>query len=104
MENISIILDKLILFVEEISMKTALDYILPKISTNLKFNIINFQCKSDLLKNISHTLLDYSNFMTEKYLIMILVDRDKDDCLKLKNILNDLTNLAKKNAKKMESI
>ncbi len=80
-------LKKLIVFVEEISMEAALDKLLPKILGDVEFQIIQFQCKDDLLKQLPSRLKGYSSWLPTEHAIMVLVDRDRDDCIQLKQRL-----------------
>ena len=83
-------LEKLIVFVEEISMAAALNKLLPKILGDVAFQIIQFQCKDDLLKQLPSRLKGYSTWLPGEHAIMVLVDRDRDDCLQLKQQLEQM--------------
>jgi len=83
--------EKIIFFVEEPSAKEALKIILPKIVGNLETDIINFQCKDDLKKNIKRRLIGYRSWIPDNWKIVILIDRDDDDCRELKNYLEDIS-------------
>lgn len=83
-------LEKLIVFVEEISMEVALNKLLPKILGEVAFQIIQFQCKNDLLKQLPSRLKGYSTWLPAGHTIMVLVDRDRDDCLQLKQQLEQM--------------
>jgi len=80
-------LEKLILFVEEYSMEAALEILLPEIIGEIEFQIIRFQCKDDLLKQLPARLKGYSSWLPEEWMIFVLVDRDDDDCVGLKQKL-----------------
>ncbi|MDY0361729.1 MAG: DUF4276 family protein [Desulforegulaceae bacterium] len=82
-------LEKLIVFVEEYSMEAALEIILPKILVDIDFQIIRFQCKDDLLKKLPVRLRGYSSWLPDTWSILVLVDRDDDDCTVLKQTLED---------------
>jgi hypothetical protein len=77
-------LEKLIVFVEEYSMEAALELLLPKMLGDIEFQIIRFQCKNDLLKNAPDRLKGYAAWLPENWRILVLVDRDDDDCAQLK--------------------
>lgn len=77
-------LEKLIVFVEEYSMEVALEQLLPKLLGDIEFQIIRFQCKDDLLKNAPNRLKGYAAWLPEHWRILVLVDRDDDDCAQLK--------------------
>jgi Domain of unknown function (DUF4276) len=83
-------LEKLIVFVEEYSMEAALEVILPKILGDVDFEIRRFQCKDDLLKNLPSRLNAYRTWLPDNWVILILVDRDDDDCLILKQKLENM--------------
>lgn len=80
-------LEKLIVFVEEPSMEAALEHLLPKILGNVDFEIRRFQCKDELLKKLPDRLRAYSAWLPQSWAILVLVDRDDDDCLTLKQTL-----------------
>lgn len=80
-------LERLIVLVEEPSMEAVLDHLLPKMLPETDFEIRRFQCKDDLLKNLPSRLRGYSAWLPESWVILVLVDRDDDDCLELKQIL-----------------
>ena len=80
-------LEKIILFVEEYSMEAALEILLPKIIGEIEFQIIRFQCKDDLLKQLPARLKGYSSWLPENWMIFVLVDRDDDNCKSLKQEL-----------------
>ena len=77
-------LEKLIVLVEEPSMEVALEHLLRKMLTGVQLEIRRFQCKSDLLKNLPSRLRGYSAWLPSGWAILVLVDRDDDDCKALK--------------------
>lgn len=83
-------LEKLIVFVEEYSMEAALEQLLPKLLGDIEFQIIRFQCKDDLLKNAPNRLKGYAAWLPEHWRILVLVDRDDDDCGHLKERLEQM--------------
>ena len=56
-------LEKLIVFVEEYSMEAALHILLPGMLDGADYQIIRFQCKDDLLKQLPARLKGYSAWM-----------------------------------------
>lgn len=80
-------LEKLIVFVEEYSMEAALEQLLPKRLGDVEYQIIRFQCKDDLLKQAPARLKGYAAWLPEHWRILVLVDRDDDDCGPLKERL-----------------
>lgn len=83
-------LEKLIVFVEEYSMEAALEHLLPKLLGDIEFQIIHFQCKDDLLKKAPARLQGYASWLPHTWRILVLVDRDDDDCAKLKARLENM--------------
>ncbi|NPU94899.1 MAG: DUF4276 family protein [Gammaproteobacteria bacterium] len=83
-------LEKLIVFVEEYSMEAALEQLLPKLLGDVEFQIIRFQCKDDLLKQAPERLRGYASWLPDSWRILVLVDRDDDDCLLLKATLEKM--------------
>lgn len=80
-------LEKLMIFVEEISMEAALEQLMPKLLQDAEFEIFRFQCKDDLLKNLPARLRAYSSWLPPEWAILVLVDRDNSDCRELKQQL-----------------
>ncbi|MBF0273433.1 MAG: DUF4276 family protein [Magnetococcales bacterium] len=87
-------LEKMIVFVEEYSMEAALEHLLPKILGDTDFEIRRFQCKNDLMKNLPKRLAGYAAWMPETWTILVLVDRDHDDCIMLKQQLENMARQA----------
>ncbi len=83
-------LEKLIVFVEEPSMEAALEFLLPKLLGDVQFQIIRFQCKDDLLKKAPERLRGYASWLPVGWRILVLVDRDDDDCVELKAKLENM--------------
>lgn len=77
-------LDRLIVFVEEPSMEAALAELLPGLLGDTDFEIMRFRCKDDLLKQAPTRLKGYAAYLPENWRILVLVDRDADDCHELK--------------------
>ncbi|HRI00958.1 MAG TPA: hypothetical protein PK006_07900 [Saprospiraceae bacterium] len=81
------------IFTEEISIKKVLDIILPQlISSEMKFRIYPHQGKDDLKKAIKSTVPLISKNLNSR--IIIAIDNDNNDCLKLKNEINDLVDIS----------
>jgi hypothetical protein len=70
--------------VEEPSMEAALRILLPKIVGTLSFEIHPYQGKNALLSNLHARLLGYSKWMPATWRVVVIVDRDDDDCRRLK--------------------
>lgn len=83
-------LDKLIVMVEEPSMEMALEHLLPRMLAGADFQIVRFQCKDDLLKNLPDRLRGYSQWLPANWAILVLVDQDDDDCRVLKQAMENM--------------
>lgn len=77
-------LEKLIVFVEEYSIEAVLAQLLPNLLGDIEFQIIRFQCKDDLLRQAPARLRGYASWLPDTWRILVLVDRDDDDCAQLK--------------------
>jgi hypothetical protein len=75
------------LLVEEPSMEAALRLLLPKIIGHLSFEIYPFQCKAELLTRLFERLRGYAYWIPDTYRIVVVVDRDDDECNDLKSRL-----------------
>ncbi len=74
--------------VEELSMEAFLRALLPRmLPEGLTFNINVFQGKSDLLSNLRNRLRGYASWLPPDWRIVIIIDRDGEDCIDLKAIL-----------------
>jgi hypothetical protein len=76
--------------VEEPSMEAALAVLLPKMLGDITFQLHAHQCKQDLLANLLPRFRGYAKWLPRSYRLLVIVDRDKDDCLELKRKLNTL--------------
>lgn len=71
--------------VEERSAEQALRVLLPRIVPNADFEVRVFQGKTDLLKKLPDRLKGYATWIARAdTCLVVLVDRDHDDCLMLK--------------------
>ncbi|MBL8260305.1 MAG: DUF4276 family protein [Candidatus Competibacteraceae bacterium] len=70
--------------VEEPSMETALRLLLPKILGATTFNVYVHQCKNDLLARLPERLRGYAKWIPSNWCIVVVIDRDDDDCTALK--------------------
>lgn len=80
--------------VEEPSMEEALRPLLPKILGDISFAIYRHRCKDDLLLRLPDRLRGYSQFIQPTWRLVVLVDRDDDNCLKLKQKLDGIADKA----------
>lgn len=86
----------LVVLTEEYSMEAFLMTLLPRILPHdLKFEIHSFRGKQDLLRKLPDRLRGYAGWIPENYRIVVLVDRDNDDCIELKRRLEDISDQAK---------
>jgi hypothetical protein len=85
-------LERLIALVEEESAEAALNLILPRLLPQSDVQIIRFQGKQDLLQNLLARLRGLKSWLPENWLLLVLVDRDRDDC---KNLKQQLETIAK---------
>lgn len=76
--------EHVVVLVEEPSMEAALRILLPKILGELSFQIHPYQCKDELLHRLPERLRGYAKWIPEAWRIVIVVDRDDDDCKRLK--------------------
>lgn len=80
--------------VEEPSMEVFLRTLLPRTLESLAFEVYPFRCKSELLQHLPSRLRGYGTWLPDDYLIMVLVDRDDDDCHRLKQQLDGFASRA----------
>jgi len=73
--------------VEEVSMEAALELLLPRMLTRTTFKIHSYQGKLDLLGKLPQRLRGYASWIPATWRIVIIVDRDDDDCDELKQRL-----------------
>jgi hypothetical protein len=79
------------ILVEEPSMEAFLRELLPRIlGPNASFNIYPYQCKDDLLDKLPSRLNGYKNWLPKSWRIVVIVDRDDDDCVSLKKKLEKI--------------
>jgi Domain of unknown function (DUF4276) len=72
------------ILVEELSMEAALRTIMPKIVGQLSHEIYPYQCKQDLLSKLPDRLAGYAYWLPDNWRIIVIVDRDDDNCNALK--------------------
>ena len=83
-------LEKLIFLLEEPSMESALNNLLPQLANDIDCEIRQFQGKSDLLKQLPDRLRGYAQWLPSSWAIIVLIDRDDEDCLQLKQKLEHI--------------
>ncbi len=82
------------ILVEEPSAEAMLRILLPKILAGPTFEVYLFQGKTDLLQKLPQRLRGYAEWLPDDWRIVVLVDRDDDDCVDLKNRLEDIASKA----------
>lgn len=75
------------LIVEEPSAEAALRRLLPRLLGSVSFEIHHHQGKNELLERLPARLRGYRLWLPANWRIVVLVDRDDDDCRKLKGRL-----------------
>jgi hypothetical protein len=78
------------LLVEEASMEAALRTLLPRLLGELSFQVYPYQGKLDLLKRLPDRLRGYAAWLPLDHRIVVVVDRDDDDCRELKQRLEQI--------------
>lgn len=81
---------------EEPSAEAALNNLLPKLilKDETTWRLIVYNGKSDLLSGLEGALRGYASWITEDYRLVILLDRDEQDCKVLKQKLNSIAESA----------
>ncbi len=88
--------------VEEPSAEAALQNLIPKIcGDGISFDIHAYRSKSDLLSKLLKRLKGYRNFMPPDWQIVVLLDKDRENCIDLKEKLDKAANEAGLVAKSM---
>lgn len=78
------------LLVEEPSMEAALRVLLPCLLGGTSFEVYRHQCKDDLLEKLPKRLRGYSAWLPADWRIVVLVDRDEENCHRLKQRLEKI--------------
>lgn len=79
--------------VEEPSAEAALRNLVPKIvGEDISYNIHVFQGKQDLLKKLPKRLRGYHPWLPENWNIIVLIDKDQEECVNLKKRLEKIAN------------
>ena len=80
--------------VEEPSMEWALRALLPRIVGTVDFAIYPHQGKDALLRRLPARLAGYRRWLPSDWFILIVVDRDDDNCTELKNRIEAIARAA----------
>ena len=79
------------ILVEEPSMEAFLRALLPRLlGDKASFEIYPFQCKDDLLDKLPARLQGYERWLPETWRIVVVVDRDDEDCTTLKQKMESM--------------
>lgn len=73
--------------VEEPSAEAALRILLPRILGDLTFEVYRYTCKDELLLRLPERFRGYAPWLPDDWRIVVIVDRDDDDCAVLKSRL-----------------
>lgn len=76
-------------------MEMALRALLPKMVGSASFEVYPYQGKDDLLARLPERLRGYERWVPDTWRIVVLVDRDDEDCAKLKAALEKVAAAAK---------
>lgn len=77
--------------VEEPSMELALQALLPRmLRPGIRAELRQFQCKDELLKRLPERLTAYAQWLPDTAVVLVVVDRDDEDCRILKARLEDV--------------
>jgi hypothetical protein len=83
------------ILLEEDSAESALGLLVPKIVPDCTFKLHPHQGKPDLLEQLPGKLAGYAKWLPEDWRIIVLLDRDRANCLKLKQKILDMGRSAK---------
>lgn len=83
------------ILVEEPSMEAAMRALLPKLVGSLSFELYVHQGKADLLAQLPARLRGYKKWLPADWRIVVIVDRDEEDCAALKARLESAARAAK---------
>lgn len=76
--------------VEEPSMEAFLNAWMPSMLPKNSYQIYTYAGKSALLRKLGDRLKGYASWMSPEHRIVVIVDRDREDCVALKACLEDI--------------
>jgi hypothetical protein len=76
--------------VEEASMEVALRKLIPRLIPDLSFKIYASMGKHGMLKRLPDRLRGYATFLPADWRVLVIVDRDDEDCRALKLKLDEV--------------
>ncbi len=82
------------ILVEEPSMEAALRAILPKMIGEMSFKITQYTDKQTFLNRLPNRLHGYARSLPPSHRIIVVIDRDNDDCRKLKSCIETMAQKA----------
>lgn len=82
------------IFVEELSMEAVLRVLLPRVVSNVSFSLYPYHGKSNLLARLPDRLRALAFQLPSTSRIVVLVDRDGENCRTLKRKLDDIARTA----------
>jgi hypothetical protein len=83
------------ILVEEPSMEAFLRELLPRLlGEEVSFSVYPHQCKDELLNKLPQRLMGYATWLPPDWRIVVIVDRDDDDCKLLKARLEKMASNA----------
>lgn len=72
-------------------MEVVLENLVPRILPNADFRVHTYNGKGGLLKKLPSRLKAYGKWLPDNYKLIVLVDRDADDCIVLKGQLEQIS-------------
>src|SRR5579862_6052255 len=87
-------IERVEILVEEPSMEQALRVFIPKILSDVSFALYPHRGKEDLLRALPGRLLGYRQWIPANWHILVVVDRDDDDCRELKARIDSIAQAA----------
>lgn len=85
--------------VEELSAEYALTALMPAILPEVDYNVRVYRGKHDLMKKLPNRLRGYAAYPgSDRAQVVVLVDRDDDDCVELRRRLDHKGGLPKTSA------
>lgn len=82
------------LLVEEPSAEAALRTLLPRMLGEATFEVYPHTCKDELLGRLPERLRGYAPWLPNNWRVVVIVDRDDDDCVVLKQRLESIAHAA----------
>jgi hypothetical protein len=86
--------EHVVFLLEEPSLEAALAELLPRMLGNITFELHQFGGKGRLLTRLPDRLAGYASWLPATHRIVVVLDRDADDCKQLKQALTDIAKRA----------